>query len=136
MPNYSWPEPSKRRVLGKRISRLDGAAKSSGRAKYPTDIKLPNMLHGTILTCPHAHAKVTSVDSSEAEKMTGVVVRVVSGPGTEIQWAGTEVAVVAARERADHVARDRLAGFVRSVPRLHRVADDDPHLEGLAARNR
>ncbi len=38
MPNYSWPEESKRKIIGKRISRLDGPDKSSGRAKYPSDL--------------------------------------------------------------------------------------------------
>ena len=133
MPNYSWPEPSKRRVLGKRINRLDGAAKSSGRAKYPTDLKLPNMLFGTILSCPHAHAKVTSVDSSEAEKMTGVVVRVVSGPGTEIQWAGTEVAIVAAP--TEEMARDaaRKINVVYEVM-PHMVREDDLAKAGNRAK--
>jgi CO/xanthine dehydrogenase Mo-binding subunit len=58
-----------------------------------------------MLTCPHAHARVRSVDVSAAKAMKGVTsVRVVSGPGTEIQWAGTEVAVVAADKET--TARD------------------------------
>ena len=33
MPEYRWPEMSQRRVMGKRLSRLDGPIKASGRAK-------------------------------------------------------------------------------------------------------
>ena len=45
------------------------------------------------------------------------------------------VAVVAARERADHVARNRLAHVVGAIARLHCVADLDAHLERRAARD-
>src|SRR5215210_4060921 len=97
MPDYSWPPMDQRKVMGKRISRLDGTAKASGRAKYPTDLNPKDMLFAVLLTSPHAHARVRSIDTSAAEKMKGVTaVRVISKAGTEIQWAGTEVAVVAA----------------------------------------
>lgn len=97
MPNYNWPPQDQRKVIGKRLSRLDGTAKSSGRAKYSSDLRPPDLLQAAMLTCPHAHARVKTVDTSAAEKMKGVTaVRVISGPGTEIQWAGTEVAIVSA----------------------------------------
>jgi xanthine dehydrogenase YagR molybdenum-binding subunit len=105
MPNYAWPEPEKRKVMGKRISRLDGVAKSSGAAKYPSDMKPEGMIFATLLTCPHGHARVKSIDTSAAEKMKGVTaVRVISPAGTEIQWAGTEVAIVGAS--SEPLARD------------------------------
>src|SRR3954453_2455392 len=107
MPNYSWPEESKRKIIGKRISRLDGPDKSSGRAKYPSDLNPQGLIFASLLTCPHAHARVKSIDTSAAEKMKGVTaVRVISKPGTEIQWAGTEVAAVAAEKES--IARDAL----------------------------
>jgi len=40
----------KRRVMGKRISRLDGIAKSTGAAKYNSDLKPDGMLFGALLT--------------------------------------------------------------------------------------
>ena len=36
-PDYSWPPMEKRKVIGKRFKRLDGPAKSAGRAKYSSD---------------------------------------------------------------------------------------------------
>src|SRR5918994_4495420 len=105
MPSYSLPEPEKRKIIGQRISRLDGIDKSSGRAKYPSDRNPQGLLYAVLLTSPHAHAKVRSIDTSAAEKMKGVTgVRVISKPGTEIQWAGTEVAIVAAT--SEPLARD------------------------------
>src|SRR5579859_631056 len=40
------PPNSELKVIGKRIPRLDGHLKVSGRAKYASDMKLPGMLYG------------------------------------------------------------------------------------------
>ena len=107
LPDYHWPPMGKRRVMGKPMNRLDGIAKSTGAAKYSSDRKPEGMLYGALLTSPHAHAKVTSIDTSAAEKLSGVeAVRVVAKAGTEIQWAGAEVAFVAAR--TEEIAEDAL----------------------------
>ncbi|HEX9944429.1 MAG TPA: xanthine dehydrogenase family protein molybdopterin-binding subunit [Thermoanaerobaculia bacterium] len=101
MVDYSWPDAKSRRLIGQRISRLDGPAKASGRAKYTYDVKRPGMLYARVLRCPHAHARVTKLDVSAAESMPGVkAVRVIQGPGTEIQWALDDVAAVAAVSEA------------------------------------
>src|SRR5437660_12351681 len=105
MPDYSWPPQESRRLLGKRISRIDGRDKASGRAKYASDLTKPGLLFGALLTSPHAHAKVVSIDTSEAKNLNGVTaVRVISPAGTEVQWAGTEIAAVAAT--SEEVAND------------------------------
>src|SRR5579859_4416481 len=87
-PDYSWPAPEQRPLLGKRISRVDGPVKVSGRAKYTYDIHRTGMLFGKVLRCPYAHAKVVSVDTSAAEKVPGVkAVYIVQDAGSEIYWA-------------------------------------------------
>lgn len=107
MPDYSWPPTEKRRVMGRRLNRVDGIVKATGRAKYAYDIKRPGLLHGAVLTCPYAHARITGVDTSAAERTKGVAaIEVISKPGTVIQWEGTEVVAVAA-ETLD-IARDAL----------------------------
>ena len=107
MPDYSWPPQETRRLLGKRISRVDGREKASGRAKYASDLNRPGLLFGALLTSPHAHAKVVSIDTTAAKNLNGVTaVRVIATPGTEIQWAGAEIAVVAAT--SEEVANDAL----------------------------
>src|SRR5438309_542300 len=72
-----WPK--KRRLLGTKIKRLDGPEKATGRAKYSYDINRPGMLHGVILRSPHAHAKIKSIDTTAARKMTGVKALVIIG---------------------------------------------------------
>lgn len=101
MAEYKWPEEGKRLHIGKRISRIDGPDKVSGRAKYTYDLNRPGMLFGKVLRSPYAHAKIVSIDLSAAEKMPGVkAARIIQGPGTEIQWAGDEIAVLAAETEA------------------------------------
>jgi xanthine dehydrogenase YagR molybdenum-binding subunit len=107
LPDYHWPPMGKRRVMGHPMNRLDGIAKSTGAAKYNSDIKPEGMLFGALLTSPHAHAKVKSIDTSAAQKLAGVeAVRVVANPGAEIQWAGAEIAFVAAR--TEEIANDAI----------------------------
>src|ERR1700690_1932297 len=96
-PDYSWPPMDKRKVIGTSPKRLDGPVKSSGRAKYTSDTKPQGMLFGAYLVSPHAHARVTSIDTSAADKIPGVKASHVRAPaGTEIQYQGWEIAAVAA----------------------------------------
>ncbi|NIY08623.1 MAG: molybdopterin-dependent oxidoreductase, partial [Gemmatimonadetes bacterium] len=60
------------RIIGSRLRKVDGLAKSTGRADYTDDIALPGMLHGKILRSPHPHARIVSVDTSKAEALEGV----------------------------------------------------------------
>ncbi len=125
MPEYSWPPAEKRKVIGKRHSRLDGIAKASGKAKYSSDLNRPGLLHAALLTSPHAHARIKSIDTSAAEKMKGVTaVRVINGPGKEVQWAGAEIAAVAAVN--EETARDavrRIKVEYEVLPHLVSEAD-------------
>ena len=61
------------KVLGTRPIRHDGADKVTGKAKYANDIQLSGMVSGKVLRSPHAHAHIRSIDTSEAEKMPGVL---------------------------------------------------------------
>ncbi len=54
---YGWPAADQRTLIGKRISRVDGPEKVSGRAKYTYDVHRPGMLYGKVVRSPHAHAK-------------------------------------------------------------------------------
>ena len=134
MPEYSWPPPEKRRVIGKRMSRIDGIVKATGRAKYGYDIKRPGLLHGAVLTSPYAAARVLSVDTSAAEKMKGVTaVQVVSPAGTSIRWAGTEIAAVAAV--SETLARDAVRKIkVEYEPEPHVVHEEDLSKVGNRAK--
>lgn len=59
-------------VIGKSVDKIDARVKATGKARYTGDLKFPNMLFGKILTSPYAHARIISIDTSEAEKLPGV----------------------------------------------------------------
>ena len=60
------------KVVGTRPIRPDGVDKVTGRAIYAADTRASGMLWGKILRSPHAHARIVSIDTSKAEKLTGV----------------------------------------------------------------
>ena len=60
------------KVVGTRPPRPDGVDKVTGRARYGADISLPGQLVGKVLRSPHAHARIVSIDTSEAEALPGV----------------------------------------------------------------
>ena len=59
-------------VVGRRMRKVDGLAKATGRARYTDDIALPGMLHGKILRSPHPHARILAIDTSRAAALEGV----------------------------------------------------------------
>jgi xanthine dehydrogenase YagR molybdenum-binding subunit len=134
MAEYKWPEADKRTFIGKRISRIDGPQKVSGRAKYSFDINRPGMLFGKIVRSPYAHAKVKSIDTSAAERMPGVkALHVVSAVGTELFWAGASVVAVAAVD--EPTAEDAMRAIKVEYEVLpHLVIDTDVKNAGEYAK--
>jgi CO/xanthine dehydrogenase Mo-binding subunit len=59
-------------TIGMRSTRFDAAEKVTGQARYLNDMMLPGMLHGAFLLAAHPHARILSIDTSEAEAMAGV----------------------------------------------------------------
>ncbi|MFT7685276.1 MAG: CO/xanthine dehydrogenase Mo-binding subunit [Candidatus Azotimanducaceae bacterium] len=60
------------KLVGTRPKRPDGVDKVTGRARYGADMSAPGQLVGLVLRSPHAHAKIKKIDTSRAEKLTGV----------------------------------------------------------------
>jgi xanthine dehydrogenase YagR molybdenum-binding subunit len=101
-------------VIGKPINRLDGYEKVTGNAWYTGDLRIPGLLHGKILLCPHTRARIVKIDVSKAEELQGVKA-VLTKDNTKgwltywynvpqialpecITYEGQEVAVVAAED--------------------------------------
>lgn len=133
MAEYKWPDADKRTFIGKRISRIDGPQKVSGRAKYSFDINRPGMLFGKIVRSPYAHARVKSIDTSAAEAMPGVkAIHIMAQPGTpadELKWAGASVVALAAID--EPTAEDAMRAIKVEYEVLpHLVIDTDPKTAG------
>jgi xanthine dehydrogenase YagR molybdenum-binding subunit len=90
----SWGPNSGHRLLNKRMPRVDGPTKVAGAATYTADVRLPGMLYGRVLRCPHARAKVKSLDTRAARALPGV--KAVIAVGTDLHFEGDVVAAVAA----------------------------------------
>ena len=99
-------------VVGTKQPYIDAYDKVTGRTTYVSDFSLPGMLHGRALRSPYPHAKILSIDTSEAEKVKGIkcvltgknVEQQKWGPVTKDEWllavdkvnfVGDEVAAVA-----------------------------------------
>lgn len=63
---------TRRDVLGTSALRPDGAAKVRGDFEFTSDLHAENMLWGATLRSPHAHARIVSIDTTDAWKISGV----------------------------------------------------------------
>lgn len=61
-----------RDVLGTSALRPDGVAKTQGNFAFSSDFQAENMLWGATLRSPHPHARIVSIDPTEAWKISGV----------------------------------------------------------------
>ena len=92
-----WKWPEKPALLGTSVKRLDAPDKVSGRAKYTYDINRPGMIYGRIVRSPLPHARVVSIDLTEAQKAPGVKTAIAwKEIGAECMFQGEAVAAIAA----------------------------------------
>jgi aerobic carbon-monoxide dehydrogenase large subunit len=61
------------RIFGSGIRRREDPRLITGTARYTEDITLPGMVHAAILRSPHAHARISRLDTSRAKGAPGVV---------------------------------------------------------------
>ena len=103
------------KYVGHPVKRVDILEKVTGAAQYVDDIDFgPNLLYAQLVESPHAHALITKIDTSEAEKVPGVV-KVVTGKDLpyyfglymqdrhifaqkKVRFVGEQVAAVIARD--------------------------------------
>src|ERR1044071_5244711 len=87
------------KIIGSSPARLGGVDRVVGKGVYGIDLMLKDQLHGAILRSQYAHAKIVSIDTSEAKKVPGV------HAGNFFRFAGVDaddlrVGVLAAQDRA------------------------------------
>lgn len=129
----NWKPLDQMTYLGKRYTRLDGPAKVSGAAKYAYDLNLPGMLHGAILSSPHAAAKIKNIDASAAQVLPGVkAVLTDIHPTGAVRYAGEEVAAVAAI--SPEIAQDAIELIKVDYEVMPFAADIDTAMKDEAPR--
>lgn len=60
-------------VFGASIKRREDPALITGAGKYTDDLQVPHMAFAAMVRSPHAHAVITSIDTSKAEALDGVL---------------------------------------------------------------
>ena len=77
--------PEKVCGMGHRMKRKEDPRFIQGRGRYVDDVKLPGMLYMDIVRSPYAHAKILSIDASEALATPGVLAVIT---GEDLKAAG------------------------------------------------
>jgi len=102
------------KFVGQNVPRVDGIEKVTGKAKFTGDLKIPGMLYGRILRSPYPHARIVSIDTSQAEALPGVAAVLTAADISDVdpyysgrpviaikkvRYAGEPVAAVAAEDQ-------------------------------------
>ncbi len=59
-------------AIGRRLPRIDGPERVTGRALYGADVTPAGAVHAACVRSPHAHAKILRIDAAAARAMDGV----------------------------------------------------------------
>jgi xanthine dehydrogenase YagR molybdenum-binding subunit len=80
--------------------RREALEKVTGEAKYTVDVRYDRQLEGRILRSAHPHAKVLSIDASEALALEGVAafVELLNSEGM-VRYVGQEIGAIAAQDK-------------------------------------
>jgi len=60
-------------IIGQPVRRVDGGEKVAGLTRFAADVMVPGMLHARLVTSPHPHARIVSIDTGAARALPGVV---------------------------------------------------------------
>ena len=131
---------------------IDAQERVTGRVNYALNVELPGMLQGKILRSPLPHARIVHIDTSAAERMTGVATVLTRGDFTpasgysarygrifrdqsvvaldKVRFVGEPVAAVAALN--DDIAEEALALIKVDYQELPAVFDEAAALKADA----
>ena len=59
-------------VVGQPLPKIDAWGKVTGDTRYADDLVLPRLAFGKLLRSPHAHARITRIDTTRARALPGV----------------------------------------------------------------
>jgi len=113
------------KTVGRSERRVDSVKLATGRGTFVDDIDVPGMMYARILHSPHAHARITKIDASQARAMPGVVCVLTHEDVPRIPYT-TAGQGWPEPSPYDAVMLDRKVRFVGD--RVAVVAADDPEL--------
>lgn len=73
LPKFIYaPQAPQTQVVGKPETKVDSVKLVKGNPAFVDDVEFRGMLYAKLLTSPHAHARILSIDDSAARAMEGV----------------------------------------------------------------
>jgi putative selenate reductase molybdopterin-binding subunit len=132
----SPPEMEPLDVVGQSELKVDGLKLAAGLPAFTADFQMEGMLYGALLTSPHAHARITRIDASEARALEGVhavlthedIPRVKHASGGQSYPQPPPFDQVCLDNKVRHVG-DRVAVVAAETPRLAQRALRLIHVE-------
>ncbi|MBV9628858.1 MAG: xanthine dehydrogenase family protein [Xanthobacteraceae bacterium] len=76
--------------IGRSVPRPNLARLTQGRAQYVSDITLPRMAHVAFVRSPHAHARISKIETTAAKQAAGVIAVVTGAELAKVMtpWVG------------------------------------------------
>src|SRR5919106_2953527 len=74
------------KIVGSSPARMGGVERVVGKGVYGIDLMLKDQLHGAILRSQYAHAKIISIDTSDAKKIPGVHAVVTAADAPNVRY--------------------------------------------------
>jgi CO/xanthine dehydrogenase Mo-binding subunit len=72
-PTSKLKAPDTLKIIGQSLPRIDIPGKVTGGVSYVHDLRLSGMVHARVVRPPSYDARLQSIDTSDAEKMPGVI---------------------------------------------------------------
>lgn len=63
---------SEHQIIGQPLPPIDSLAKVTGQLQFISDLRVPGMLWGQVVRSPYAHARIKSIDTAKAMRVSGV----------------------------------------------------------------
>src|SRR5438874_12063712 len=101
-------------VVGQPLPKIDAWGKVTGDTRYTDDLVLPRMAFGKLLRSPHAHARITRIDTSRAKAVPGVYAVIT---GADLPRVKFGILPVSQDEEALCTEKVRMVGDARSEER-------------------
>jgi CO/xanthine dehydrogenase Mo-binding subunit len=110
------------KVIGTSPARMGGVERVVGKGIYGIDLMLKDELYGGILRSQYAHAKIVSIDTSEAKKIPGVHAVVTAADAPDVRYGRSYIdRYILARNKVRYMG-DPVAAVAAETPAIVKQA--------------
>jgi CO/xanthine dehydrogenase Mo-binding subunit len=110
------------KIVGTSPGRMGGVERVVGKGVYGIDVMLKDQLHGGILRSQYAHAKIVSIDTSEAKALPGVHAVVTAADTPDVRYGRSYLdRYILARNKVRYMG-DPVAAIAAETPAIVKQA--------------